>query len=226
VHHTQGPSKGDPDRHPNKGNPDNPDGPDLIDVSDNNLQPMGGTTTTVSSVEIDTVNMTVNPPRKTVNPITQSPPVSPSSTLDPHGGGMGSGVGGPGSVGGAGAGGNIDGATGSGGPGAGSGSADGIGNAGESTGNEVDQKGLGTLGLSIGFIVGIAAGVVILCFIIAFAFYKYKSRDEGSYKVDESKNYPYEAPVPKPTPTQANGGYKSGTPTPKPKKKDVKEWYV
>ncbi len=95
---------------------------------------------------------------------------------------------------------------------------------------EVNQKhsGLGPLSLNIGLIVGIAAGVLLLLLILAYALYKYKSRDEGSYKIDESKNYPYESPIAKPSPT-ANGGLsKSGMqPTSKPaKKKDVKEWYV
>ena len=84
--------------------------------------------------------------------------------------------------------------------------------------------------LSIGVIVGIAAGVILLLLILAYAVYKYKSRDEGSYKVDESKNYRYDSCNTKPPPPSVNGagGFppkSGGTPT-KPKKKDVKEWYV
>ena len=88
------------------------------------------------------------------------------------------------------------------------------------------------LSLNIGLIVGIAAGVVLLLLILAYVLYKYKSRDEGSYKIDESKNYSYEAYTAteaKPSSgTQTNGGVVKTTcvPASKPKKKDVKEWYV
>ena len=88
-------------------------------------------------------------------------------------------------------------------------------------------KGYGPLGLNIGLIIGIAAGIVLLLLILAYALYKYKSRDEGSYKIDESKNYQYPDAAAKPC-SQVNGGVsKSGMQASKPKsKKDVKEWYV
>ncbi len=86
--------------------------------------------------------------------------------------------------------------------------------------------------LSIGVIVGIAAGVILLLLILAYAVYKYKSRDEGLYKVDESKNYRYDScntkPPPPPHSVNGAGGFpaKSGSTPTKAKKKEVKEWYV
>ena len=103
----------------------------------------------------------------------------------------------------------------------------GIGNVIDSDGAGLDplKRGGTALGMNIGLIVGIAVGVVLLLLIIAFAFYKYKSRDEGSYKIDESKNYSYETCSTKPPP-QVNGGVsKSGSNCSK-SKKNVKEWYV
>ena len=87
------------------------------------------------------------------------------------------------------------------------------------------EKVSGSTKLNIPLIVGIVAGIICILLLIAFAFYRYKNRDEGSYKVDESKNYGYQDSKP---PPQVNGGIKPGLPPAKPsgKKKDVKEWYV
>ena len=101
-------------------------------------------------------------------------------------------------------------------------------------GNTYERRSKNPMGLNIGLIVGIAAGVVLLLLILAYALYKYKSRDEGSYKIDESKNYSYEAYTAQaakqpltPSNTHANGGVsKSSSHGSKPRKKDVKEWYV
>jgi len=82
------------------------------------------------------------------------------------------------------------------------------------------------IGLHIGLIVGIAAGVIILLLILAYALYKYRSRDEGTYKIDETKNYSYDTCNTKPPPHVNGGVAKSGSAPSKPKKKDVKEWYV
>lgn len=94
-----------------------------------------------------------------------------------------------------------------------------------------EKRSKNPMGLNIGLIVGIAAGVVLLLLILAYALYKYKSRDEGSYKIDESKNYSYEAytaqAAKQPATPHANGGMsKSSAHSSKPRKKDVKEWYV
>ena len=83
-----------------------------------------------------------------------------------------------------------------------------------------------SLPMNIGLIVGIAAAVVILFLVLAYAGYKYRSRDEGSYKIDESKNYSYETCNTKPPPHVNGGLSKSKGQTSKPRKKDVKEWYV
>ncbi|GAB1597700.1 neurexin-2-like isoform X5 [Argonauta hians] len=45
--------------------------------------------------------------------------------------------------------------------------------------------------LNIGLIVGIAAGVLVALIVLIIALYKFRSRDEGSYKIDESQNFAY-----------------------------------
>lgn len=78
--------------------------------------------------------------------------------------------------------------------------------------------------LNIFLIVGIAAGVLVALIILVIALYKFRSRDEGSYRVDESQNFAYlEAKK-----QQTNGAvvHNNGTATKVGKKKDVKEWYV
>ena len=90
-----------------------------------------------------------------------------------------------------------------------------------------------SLKINIGLIGGIAGGVILLFLVLVFALYKYKSRDEGTYKVDEGKNYGYEACG---SATGGSNGDTNGTttkcggsttpPSGKRKKKDVKEWYV
>ena len=114
---------------------------------------------------------------------------------------------------------------------------EGVGEGDEAVGEAVEptlgnsQSPRTSLGLNIGLIIGIAAGVVLLLLGLAYALYKYKSRDEENYKADETKNYRYDSCNTKPPPPAAPGGViigsmqKSGTST-KPKKKDVKEWYV
>ena len=90
-----------------------------------------------------------------------------------------------------------------------------------------------SLKINIGLIGGIAGGVILLFLVLIFALYKYRSRDEGTYKVDEGKNYGYEVCG------GATGGSNGDTngsttkcggsttpPSGKRKKKDVKEWYV
>ena len=95
---------------------------------------------------------------------------------------------------------------------------------------DIGEEKANPLGLNIGLIVGIAAGVVLLLFILAYAVYKYRSRDEGTYKVDETNNYRYETVSTKPPCQQHNGNSSLTKPISngsKPKKKGaVKEWYV
>ena len=116
-------------------------------------------------------------------------------------------------------------------PGRGGGGPGGGGN--QNTPNESETKDSNSgnpLSLNIGLIIGIAAGVVLLLFILAYAVYKYRSRDEGTYKVDETKNYRYETVSTKVPSQQLNGNSTLTKPISngsKPKKKGaVKEWYV
>lgn len=78
--------------------------------------------------------------------------------------------------------------------------------------------------LNIFLIIGIGAGILVALMILAVALYKFRSRDEGSYRVDESQNFAYlEAKKQQSNGTAVNNmgnGKTSG------KKRDVKEWYV
>uniref|UniRef100_A0A4W5Q827 Neurexin/syndecan/glycophorin C domain-containing protein n=1 Tax=Hucho hucho TaxID=62062 RepID=A0A4W5Q827_9TELE len=42
---------------------------------------------------------------------------------------------------------------------------------------------------TIGMVVGIVAAAALCILILLYAMYKYRNRDEGSYQVDESRNY-------------------------------------
>jgi len=78
--------------------------------------------------------------------------------------------------------------------------------------------------LNIFLIIGIGAGILVALMILAVALYKFRSREEGSYRVDESQNFAYmEAKKQQNNGTAVNnvGNGKSNG-----KKRDVKEWYV
>lgn len=75
--------------------------------------------------------------------------------------------------------------------------------------------------LSTWAIIGIAAAVLVVAMVAAFVVYRYRSRDEGSYKVDESRNYGYEVCSSKPM-EYLNGKARSSG---RHRRKDV-EWYV
>lgn len=94
-------------------------------------------------------------------------------------------------------------------------------------------------------VIGVIAGALIAIVLIALVVYKLRNRTEGSYKVDESKNYQFGAIAASPAflngpyhhgpllpPPHVNGGIGGGKghpeKTPKKKKggKDLKEWYV
>lgn len=83
----------------------------------------------------------------------------------------------------------------------------------------------GGSGLNIGLIVGIAVSVLVAVVILCIALYKFRSRDEGTYKVDESQNF---TTLDGRKGHQGNGTLLSHSDTGKRggKKKDVKEWYV
>lgn len=77
---------------------------------------------------------------------------------------------------------------------------------------------------------GVSVGVALLLLVICFAVFKYRSRDEGTYKID-NRNYTYEVCGGR---TEENGGsggsgggvYKLRSLRSKQKRKDAKEWYV
>ncbi|PVD32369.1 hypothetical protein C0Q70_07803 [Pomacea canaliculata] len=83
----------------------------------------------------------------------------------------------------------------------------------------------GSSGLNLGLIIGIAVSVLVAVVILCIALYKFRSRDEGTYKVDESQNF---TSLDSKKSQQGNGTLLSSSDTGKRggKKKDVKEWYV
>ncbi|CAD5112828.1 DgyrCDS2039 [Dimorphilus gyrociliatus] len=91
----------------------------------------------------------------------------------------------------------------------------------------------GKFSLNLGLIIGVACGVLVLLLIVTYVLYKYRARDDGSYKVDESKNYiAYQQAATKPPPTEtavlstAPNAQVVVAPTATKSKKDVKEWFV
>ncbi|XP_013396315.1 neurexin-2-like isoform X1 [Lingula anatina] len=95
---------------------------------------------------------------------------------------------------------------------------------GENTGQTLGGGGIHLGGMNIAVIIGIIVGVLVALLILIFIIYKVKKRSNGSYKIDESKNY---ADVKQPL--QANGDkthHVNGSSPAKTKKGDVKEWYV
>ena len=77
---------------------------------------------------------------------------------------------------------------------------------------------------NLALIIGIVAGVVIALIILIIALYKFRSRDEGTYKVDESQNFPYLDGKKQHSNGSLLGNNHSSSKTGK--KKDVTEWYV
>lgn len=78
---------------------------------------------------------------------------------------------------------------------------------------------------NLALIIGIVGGVLVALVILIIALYKFRSRDEGTYKVDESQNFAFLEKKQQ----QGNGallGNHSGGGGKSGKKKDVKEWYV
>ncbi|XP_056022330.1 neurexin-1a-like isoform X4 [Ostrea edulis] len=78
---------------------------------------------------------------------------------------------------------------------------------------------------NLALIIGIVGGVLVALIILIIALYKFRSRDEGTYKVDESQNFAFLEKKPQQSNggllgNHSSGGGKSG------KKKDVKEWIL
>lgn len=91
-----------------------------------------------------------------------------------------------------------------------------------------------SLARNVALIGGVGAGIILLVLLIVYAVYKFRARDEGTYKIDESKQYTYSTcnlhPPPSPTipgppPTRSVNGNGQQQP-PKSKRRDIKEWYV
>jgi hypothetical protein len=61
-------------------------------------------------------------------------------------------------------------------------------------------------GLSVGQLAALVGGSVLLLFLIIFAVYKYCNREEGSYRIDESKNVGPFADLDTPLNGHASGG--------------------
>ena len=80
-------------------------------------------------------------------------------------------------------------------------------------------------GVNVGMVLGILAGSIILLLAASYGVYKCRSRDEGTYKIDETRNYCYEACGSKPM-AQLNGKAPNGGQPSRGKRKDMKEWYV
>ncbi|XP_066961792.1 neurexin 1 isoform X2 [Macrobrachium rosenbergii] len=80
----------------------------------------------------------------------------------------------------------------------------------------------------VALIISIIAGALIIIILIILLVLKFKGRQDGNYKVDQTKNY--EGIPTMPTPMingQGNGNIKPGDRRPvKKQSKDVKEWYV
>ncbi|KAH9495514.1 Neurexin-1, partial [Bulinus truncatus] len=80
-------------------------------------------------------------------------------------------------------------------------------------------------GINLGLILGITGSVLVAVIVLCIALCKLRSRDEGTYKVDETQNF--SALLSKKS--QGNGALASGSDSgtgKRGKKKDVKEWYV
>lgn len=74
--------------------------------------------------------------------------------------------------------------------------------------------------------IGIGIGVLFTLIILIIALYKFRSRDEGTYKVDESKNFAYLESKNVHHGNHGNGAIIGASNIKPGKKKDVKEWYV
>lgn len=84
--------------------------------------------------------------------------------------------------------------------------------------------------LNLILLVSISLGILVLVFILIYAVYKYRKRDEGVYKIDNTKNVRYESVNTKAPSSDSNGvaaskGATNGSKSSK-KKGPVKEWYV
>lgn len=91
------------------------------------------------------------------------------------------------------------------------------------------QRGVSSLTTGILMIVGIVAAIIVVLLLLALAVYKYRSRDEGTYRVDECKNYGYDACNSKPL-VHLDGRSRSSSSSAQSlrqkRKESHREWYV
>ncbi|GFR65058.1 neurexin [Elysia marginata] len=94
----------------------------------------------------------------------------------------------------------------------------------DSTAEPGKQTDKGGSSINLGLILGVLGSVLLAVIVLAIAFCKLRSRDEGTYKVDETQNFS----ALHSKKTQGNGAMASGSESggKRGKKKDVKEWYV
>jgi hypothetical protein len=87
-----------------------------------------------------------------------------------------------------------------------------------------------TLTTGILLILGIVAAIVLVLLGLAYGVYKYRSRDEGTYRIDEIKNYGYDACNSKPLVHLNSGKSRSSSgssaSSSRHKRKENREWYV
>jgi len=91
------------------------------------------------------------------------------------------------------------------------------------------QHRVSPLTTGIAMIIGIVASIIVVLLLLALAVHKYRSRDEGSYRVDESKNYGYDACHSKPL-VHLDGRSRSSSSSAQSlrqkRKESHREWYV
>jgi len=91
------------------------------------------------------------------------------------------------------------------------------------------RRGVSSLTTGIAMIVGIVASIIVVLLLLALAVYKYRSRDEGTYRVDESKNYGYDECNSKPL-VHLDGRSRSSSSSAQSlrqkRKESHREWYV
>ncbi|RUS79070.1 hypothetical protein EGW08_013175 [Elysia chlorotica] len=94
----------------------------------------------------------------------------------------------------------------------------------DSTAPSDKSSGKGGSSINLGLILGVLGSVLLAVIVLAIAFCKLRSRDEGTYKVDETQNFSaLQSKKTQGNGAMASGGEASGK---RGKKKDVKEWYV
>ena len=78
-----------------------------------------------------------------------------------------------------------------------------------------------------GLVVGAVSAAAVIFILVILAIYKFKNRNEGSYQINESRNYDYEATRTSLLPATATNGTLPSKPKPSlPPEYATKEWYV